>query len=65
MDSVTTLVMLTFDFCLVDIEPHSGADTKGGDYTEVYCGRHEWSCGHRHRKWGAWVRCATRHQEAT
>jgi hypothetical protein len=38
-------------------------DVRLGDYAEVACDRHEWTCGHRHRKWGPWARCATRHQE--
>ena len=62
-DIRTILTMVSFDFCLVEFDPHPGGHTTGGDWVEVYCPRHDWQCGHRHRKWGPWARCATRHQQ--
>jgi len=55
-----------FDFCAVTpaiTYVYDKSIIPGGDYVEVFCPYHDWACAHRHRKWGPWVRCATRHQE--
>ncbi len=54
-----------FEFCIVEVSVTyvSQSEVLGGDYAEVACWLHHWQCAHRHRRWGPWVRCATRHQE--
>lgn len=55
---------VNFDFCMVEFSAMPGvAALDVAEWVEVYCHRHEWSCGHRHRKWGPWMRCANRHQQ--